>query len=73
MLASQNSEQTPLVETWEVYVKPASGKREWKPLKKKIHRVHKLATVNYLEKGAAGHIKLKTSSSPVKSTTVRSV
>jgi len=73
MLASQNSERTPLVETWEVYVKPGSGKRVWKPLKKKIHRVHKLATVNYLEKGAAGHIKLKASSSAIKSTTVRSL
>lgn len=73
MLTSQTSEKTIAVEQWEVYVKPASGKRAWKPLKKKIHNVHKLATGNYLEKGAAGYIKLKFPSSPVKSTTVGNV
>lgn len=73
MLTSQTSEKTIVVEQWEVYVKPASGKRAWKPLKKKIHKVHKLATVNYLEKGAAAHIKLKPHSSPAKSTTVGNV
>jgi hypothetical protein len=50
MLASQSSEQTSLVEKWEVYVKPASGKRVWKPLKKKIYIVHKLAADRLLGK-----------------------
>lgn len=73
MLTSKTLEKTLVVEQWEVYAKPASVKRVWKPLKKKIHRIHQLATVNYLEKGVADYIKLKPHSSPVKPTTVRSV
>lgn len=73
MLTSQTSEKTLVVEQWEVYVKPASGKRVWKPLNKKTHKAYQLATVNYLKKGAADHIKLKPPSSPVKSTTVGNV
>jgi hypothetical protein len=69
MLTSQTSEKTSFMEQWEVYVKPASGKRVWKPLKKKIHKSHKLARVNYWGKGAADHIKRKFHNSPAKSTT----
>lgn len=69
MLASQTSEKNLFLGQWEPYVKPASGKRVWKPLKKKIHRIHKLTIVNYWGKGAANHIKRKFHNSPAKSTT----
>jgi hypothetical protein len=50
MLDSHRSERTSLVEIWEVDVKHDSEKRVWKPLNKKIHRVHKLAADRLLEK-----------------------
>ncbi len=41
---------------WEVNVKNKKGAREWKPLDKNIHMGHKLAAVDYWEKGAQPHI-----------------
>ena len=45
--------------SWQVFVKDRSGKRRWMPLDRNIHMGHKLAAVNFWNKGARGIIGKK--------------